>query len=70
MKSEQRASLRLVRCPEVLDRTGYKKSWLYALIRKGEFPAPVRLGARAVAWREGDLQAWIQSRPARAVDAE
>jgi prophage regulatory protein len=56
---------RLVRCPEVLDRTGYRKSWLYTLIRRGEFPEPVRLGARAVAWREADLQTWIESRPNR-----
>lgn len=65
MKTNATTPSRLVRCPEVLDRTGYRKSWLYTLIRRGEFPEPVRLGARAVAWREADLQTWIESRPNR-----
>ena len=65
MKTNATTPSRLVRCPEVLDRTGYRKSWLYSLIRRGEFPEPVRLGARAVAWREADLQTWIESRPNR-----
>jgi prophage regulatory protein len=29
----------------------------------GAFPAPVRLGTRAVGWRWSDLDEWTQSRP-------
>lgn len=47
----------------VQEATGLSKSHLYAMIRRGEFPAPVRLSARAVAWRESDVMAWIESRP-------
>ncbi len=62
MKSNQETP-RLLRLAEVLDRVGYRKSSIYALAREGKFPAPVRLGARAVAWRESDIAAWIASRP-------
>jgi len=54
---------KLIRLPEVLRLTGAKQSWTYLLIKKGDFPAPVRLGARAVAWRESEVLAWIASRP-------
>jgi prophage regulatory protein len=28
-------------------------------ISKGEFPKPVPLGSRAVAWKSADIDAWI-----------
>jgi len=34
------------------------------MIGRGEFPAPVKLGARAVGWRRSDIEAWLESRPA------
>lgn len=30
---------RLIRLPEVLNRTGYGKAWIYHLISKGCFPS-------------------------------
>jgi prophage regulatory protein len=39
-----------LRLPEVKAITGLSKTSLYALIRDRSFPAPVRVGARAVAW--------------------
>lgn len=53
----------LIRLPAVLARVGLKQSRLYELIQSGKFPAPVRLGDRAVAWRESEISAWIASRP-------
>lgn len=53
----------LIRLPAVLARVGLKQSRLYELIQSGDFPAPVRIGARAVAWRDSDVSAWIASRP-------
>jgi prophage regulatory protein len=53
---------RLLRFPRVFDRVGYSHSQLYLLIKRGEFPKPVSLGGRAVAWRESDIDAWIESR--------
>ena len=53
---------KLVRLPVVEDRTGLGKSSIYAGVRAGTFPAPVRLSARAVAWRESDIDQWIAGR--------
>ncbi|EAR7757605.1 helix-turn-helix transcriptional regulator [Citrobacter freundii] len=52
---------RLIRLPEVLERTGYGKAWIYRLINEGKFPAPVKIGVRAIAFIESEIDDWIQS---------
>ena len=56
----------LLRLPSVEAVTGLKKTTIYThMANKADpFPAPVRIGARAVAWREADVLAWIATRPA------
>ena len=56
---------RLLRRPEVEARTGLSRSTIYDWIKRGEFPQPVRLGARLVAWRERDVTEWLESRETR-----
>ena len=53
---------RLLRRGAVEDMTGLSRSTLYHLISVGMFPRPVKLSARAVAWRESDIEAWIEAR--------
>lgn len=53
---------RLLRRPAVEALTGLSRSGIYDRIRRGEFPAPVSLGASAVAWVESQVIAWIQAR--------
>lgn len=53
---------RLIRLARVEDLTGLKKSSVYAGVKNKTFPAPVRLSARAVAWRESDVDKWIAER--------
>jgi hypothetical protein len=45
---------------------GRSKAHLRKLIAKGEFPAPVVLSPRRVAWRQEDLWTWQRNRPKRA----
>jgi prophage regulatory protein len=52
----------LARLPVVLKITALGRSTIYRWIADGSFPAPVRLGPRAVAWRWSDLDRWTQSR--------
>jgi hypothetical protein len=42
---------------------GSWRNWLKQAIRKHGFPAGVRIGDRAVAWREDEVLAWLESRP-------
>jgi len=52
----------LLRLPEVRSMTGLSKSSLYALIREGSFPPPIRLGPRAVAWVKSEVRQWALDR--------
>lgn len=53
----------LVRLPAVMRMTGLGRSTIYRMVAAHKFPSPVRLGARAVAWRQSDLDQWTESRP-------
>jgi prophage regulatory protein len=53
----------LERLPSVLRRTTLCRSHLYALMKVGKFPKPLRIGARAIVWRSEDVDAWIAARP-------
>lgn len=55
----------LLRRPDVETRTGLSRSTIYDWMKRGEFPQPVKLGARLVAWRESDVTAWLESREQR-----
>ncbi|SDE47643.1 helix-turn-helix transcriptional regulator [Limimaricola pyoseonensis] len=56
-------SIRHLRRNDVEHLTGLSRSSLYAMMQKGQFPRPVRLGERAVAWPESAVQDWLASRP-------
>ena len=53
------------RLPSALDLTGLCRSSLYNALAAKDFPEPVKLGKRAVGWKESDLMAWVQSRQKR-----
>jgi len=59
----------LLRLPQVLARVGLRTTRLYQLIGDGSFPAPIKLGARAIAFVESEVDAWIE-RQARKPRAE
>ena len=52
----------IFRRPKVERITGLSRSTLYAMMAEGEFPKPIKLGKRAVGWRESDIAAWLESR--------
>lgn len=57
---------RLIKIQEVLKRCAISRSSLYRLIEAKRFPYQVSLtGSRAIAWREEDIQRWIEERPSR-----
>jgi prophage regulatory protein len=50
----------MLRLPDVLKRTGLKRSTFYSRIASGELPPGIPLGLGvAVGWRESDVDAWI-----------
>ncbi len=52
---------RLLRLPTVLNRVPFSKTEIYRRVRTGDFPKPISIGIRAVAWLESDIDAYINS---------
>ena len=48
----------LLRLPQVMREVALCRSSIYAAMSEGRFPAPLRIGRRAVAWRAEDIEAW------------
>jgi prophage regulatory protein len=65
-----RGNARFLRLSEVRRRVPYGRASIYRLIAAGQFPRPYSLGARAVAWLESDIDAWIESRIDKQQQAE
>lgn len=51
-----------LRLPDVKRRTGLSRSSIFLYIKKGLFPAPMKLSLRSIGWLESDIQEWIASR--------
>ena len=54
--------MKLIKLKTVMDCTGLARSTVYKFIAEDRFPKPVKLGARMVAWVEGEIQQWILER--------
>lgn len=53
------------RQPAVLRVVPFSRSTLWLKVRRGEFPAPVKLSERVTAWRVADVRKWIAERDAK-----
>jgi prophage regulatory protein len=42
--------------------TGLSRSSLYLLMSRGEFPRPVKITGKAVAWPESAISEWLAAR--------
>ena len=52
-------SPRLIRLPEVIQRTSKSRSAIYAAMAKDQFPKQVKLGPLSSAWVETEIDAWL-----------
>ena len=53
----------LMRPAHVIELTGMGRTTLWRRVRDGDFPRPVKISARAVAWPRRVVTDWIASRP-------
>lgn len=53
---------RLLRLPGVIAKCGLEKSAIYAGMKAGTFPRCIKLGPRASAWPESEINSWIAER--------
>lgn len=52
---------RLIPLDEVESITGFKSSYIYSKIQKGEFPQPVKIGT-ASRWKFSEIQNWVHTK--------
>jgi prophage regulatory protein len=55
-------SVRMLRLPEVVNRTALSRSQIYRLIDLGTFPRQIQLGERAAGWVEEEVDSWLRER--------
>ncbi len=60
----------LMKINQVSAITGHSRSKVYADIKAGKFPPPIRLGTRTVAWADNEINAWITAKIAGKTDDE
>jgi prophage regulatory protein len=54
-------SERLLRRPGIQDKVELGRSALYDLIKRGQFPTPIKIG-RSSFWVESEIDSWIELR--------
>lgn len=55
---------RHLRRPAVEEMTGLSRSTIYSLMDQGDFPRPINLTSRIVAWPESRISEWLAQRAA------
>lgn len=61
MHIEQAGKTRsLLRIEQVMERIQRGRSWIWAAVRRGEFPAPRRLSPRCTRWDSASVDQWIE----------
>lgn len=56
------ARTQFLRLPAVIALVGKSRTAIYRDIQAGVFPAPIRIGARSVAWDSTAIETWQQGR--------
>lgn len=62
------ADRHIMRRDEVEQKTGFKRSHIYNLMKAGQFPKCRRIGTRAVGWDSWEIEQWVQARLAIGVE--
>ena len=56
------SKIRLIRLKEVMSICGMSRSSVYLAIKNGQFPSPIKLSTRSIAWLRNAVIAWVESR--------
>ena len=55
-------TLKILRLPAVITMLGVSKPTIYLWIKRGRFPAPLKIGQKASGWLLSDIESWIAER--------
>jgi prophage regulatory protein len=60
--SREKSQIKLLARKDVEKIVGMSRSWLYAAVADGEFPAPIHISPSAVRWLSSEVQSWIEAK--------
>lgn len=57
-------AIKLLIFPQLKSEKGidYHRDYVRRLIKKGEFPRPIQIGAARIAWSEAEVDSWIDAK--------
>jgi prophage regulatory protein len=64
MSASPRSQRRMLRLNDVIKKVGLGRDSIYRLARGKGFPKPIKLGERASAWFEDEVDAYLEKRAA------
>lgn len=50
--------LKFLRLPQVKERTGLSRSTIYLMMKNDQFPKPIKIVGKSVAWVDRDITDW------------
>ena len=50
----------LLNVKEVAKKLGVSRAQVYLMVKKGDFPVPIRIAKRTSRWLESDVDRWIE----------
>jgi prophage regulatory protein len=53
---------KVLRLPQVIERTSLRRSTIYEMMGRGIFPKPVKLNLRSNGWIESEITDWVAAR--------
>jgi prophage regulatory protein len=56
------AMSKILRLPQVIQKTGLSRSTIYSLINSGDFPKRIKLTSRSMGFLEEELDSWLKAR--------
>ncbi len=61
-KKPPSSSERIIRCKDVIEKTGLSRSTIWRMEKEKTFPARISLGKGSVGWRLSEVETWINTR--------
>lgn len=62
MATQQNIPQQFYRLPHLKQRLGVSGSSIWAWVKAGKFPKPIKLSENVTAWDRASIEAWEQSR--------
>ena len=58
----QTNNIQFYRLSQLKQQLSVSRSSIWAWVKNGSFPKPIKLGKNCTAWNADDVHAWVQSR--------